>query len=559
MKRYLVLLAVSWLVVPFPAPGLAGQEPESAPSPAGTETDDVFDADHVVDVRIKLAPEDWGKLRHEGRGLASTWSGHEGDFEYTYFDATVTVDGERIEHAGVRKKGFLGSLSVLRPSLKIDFSRFNDGKTCLGMKRMTLNNDHQDPSHMHQVMSYALFRKAGVAAPRCNFARVAVNGEKLGVYSNVEGIRRPFLARHFKDDSGNLYEGQATDFAPKIVSEFQRKTNRDEPSPDRSDLDRVVEALTAKDAELLAELKKVIDVDAFLTFWAMEVIVGHWDGYTGDRNNYYIYRDPATDLFHFIPWGTDGAFGEGHAFLPVIPDSVYAWSQIPYRLYRNPKTRAIYHERLKSLLNDVWDEDALLKEVDRIRRLLSVDKKLAQAQRKFITRRKNAILEELPDGGPAWSYPPMTQSRKRKKPLEVKGTFSATWGSTDNFVTNKKLSLTLTLDGKRQVFSSIRNSVGMDRDEAGNLKKNAAIKLLGVRESGTPLVVVLCVMPSFVKAGDVPFHGFETFGIVVGLPGKSGDFQMLGLIGDGTITFDAAGTTKGDSVSGSFKGLLAPY
>jgi hypothetical protein len=67
----------------------------------------------------------------------------------------------------------------------------------------------------------------------------------------------------------------------------------------------------------------------------------------------------------------------------------------------------------------------------------------------------------------------------------------------------------------------------------------------------------LFVVPSFVKAGDVPFHGFETFGIVLAFSGNPDDYQLLGFIGDGTISFDVAGTTTGDEVSGSFTGLLS--
>ena len=37
------------------------------------------------------------------------------------------------------------------------------------------------------------------------------------------------------------------------------------------------------------------------------MLVGHWDGYAGDRNNYHFYREP-DGPFVFIPWGTDDTF-----------------------------------------------------------------------------------------------------------------------------------------------------------------------------------------------------------------------------------------------------------
>jgi hypothetical protein len=485
-------------------------------------------------------------------GLVSTFSGSTDYFEYTYFDATATVDGVTIEHVGVRKKGFLGSLSVVRPSLKINFGKYIDGQTYSGMKRMTLNNDLQDPSHTHQVMSYGLFRKAGVVAPRCNFARVTVNGEELGVYSHVESIKKPFLARHFNNNDGNLYEGQGADFTPELVSRFERKTN--EGDHDRSDLDWVVQALTAEDTDLLAALEQVIDVDGFLTFWAMEVITGHWDGYNSNRNNFYFYFDPETGLVHFIPWGTDGAFNEGNPFYPNTPVSVFAMSKIAYRLYNCPETRPLYLDRLRFLLDDVWDEGALLAEVDRIEQIVPCDPEAVQRQREYIMKRRDDVLVEISGGGPDWPYPFTSEPPVYREPLPIGGTFSATWGPPDNFVTNGNISITL--DGTPIAFSEIYNSVGPSEDGGGD---KATINFICVRPAENNLLIILNTITSFIKPGVVPFHGFETVGIIMEID-ESGPVpipKLLGFIGDGTITFDVAGTTTGDEVSGSFNGLLS--
>jgi hypothetical protein len=234
---------------------------------------------------------------------------------------------------------------------------------------------------------------------------------------------------------------------------------------------------------------------------------------------------------------------------------VYAWSQISYRLYSNPKTRSLYHRKLKSLLNEIWDEKALLAEVDRIEKLVSPDKQAVEKQRKFIVSRKKSILEELSDAGPAWPHAPITKSRKLKKPVAISGTFSATWGSKDSFLPNTKLSITLTLNGKSQVFSGILNAAGMNDDP--NLKGTAVINYYCIRASDKNLYIALSLMPSLIKKGEAPFHGFETFGVVVKLDEKTGRHKMIGFIGDGKITFTAAGTKPGDKISGGFTGLLS--
>src|SRR5690606_12426430 len=98
----------------------------------------------------------------------------------TYFPARVTIDGAVIDNVGVRKKGFLGSLLMGRPSLKLRLDELVPGQRHAGLDRLTLNNNRQDGSRIRQCLAYARFRAAGVPAPRCNFARVTVNGESLG-------------------------------------------------------------------------------------------------------------------------------------------------------------------------------------------------------------------------------------------------------------------------------------------------------------------------------------------------------------------------------------------
>jgi spore coat protein H len=526
------------------------------------ETNALFDPEHVVNIQIEMDPKNWEILRYEGRELISVFSGCGADFEYTYFDATATIDTTKIEHVAIRKKGYLGSLSILKPSLKLNFGKFTPGQEHSGMKRMTLNNDRQDPTHTHQVMSYDLFRQAGVIAPRANFARVSVNGEDLGFYTHVESIKKPFIDRHFENNNGNLYEGQSADFLPEIVDTFERKTNEMAPDagtakPDRSDLQKVTDALEVNDSELPAALAQVVDIDAFMTFWAMEVIVGHWDGYTGNRNNFYTYHDPTTDLFYFIPWGTDGAFSEEHSFLKETPRSVYAWSHIAYRLYDYPETRAIYHQRLKALLDELWIEDDLLAEVDRIEALASSETPEFESQRDFISNQKKSILDELVDNGPQWPYPLYTLTNECREPAEISGTFDAVWNTVESYSQGEDVTLTLTLWGEKQEFEYIANSAGpADLEETGSMKY-AAISFYATRPDNNPLFIQLLLPPSLMKEGDTPFHGFETFGAVYEIDEMSDDIFLHGYIGNGKINFLAATRTDQGLVKGSFSGLVS--
>ena len=101
---------------------------------------------------MDLAPANWDALRTQTRSLNDIfglpWPHGPFPNPFTYFDATVTIDGQKLARIGVRKKGFLGSLDENKPSLKIKFDESIKGRTFMGMTKLvyqeTLNLFSQD-------------------------------------------------------------------------------------------------------------------------------------------------------------------------------------------------------------------------------------------------------------------------------------------------------------------------------------------------------------------------------------------------------------------------------
>lgn len=547
----LSLLAVLFLVACGPGQGGAPSQSEST-GPDGSEA--LFEPNHVIDVHVELAPGDWDALRDEGRSFTDVFSGCTEGFEYTYFSATVTVDGEVYEEVAVRKKGFLGSLSALRPSLKLNFGKFVPDRIFQGKKRLTLNNNLQDPGNTHQCMAYALFAQAGAIAPRCNFARVWVNGEDLGIYSNIEPVKKRMLRRHFADDEGNLYEGQGADFIDTRVDRMELKTN--EAENDRRDLDAVTAALKTDDDQLFDALGRVVDIDSFLTFWAMEVITGHWDSYSGGRNNYLTYHDPTTDKFFFIPWGTDGAFSQTRIFSGDNRDpAVLAEGAIANRIYEHPQGRAMYFERLGELFDLVWHEDDLLAEVDRIGALTSAPERALDVQRAFILQQgtdlRAALGRDVRDA-PDWIDGPLgdaTPICSEGRTTRVSGSFSTTWGGQPS--PGPGLSLDIVVNGERLEPAQLLGAAGFDTvSDAGT-----NILLLSPQPGGEILVVVLRIPSVLFTEGRHKMHGIETSVLLVKIdPARPQSPDIVGFGGgDGHITLDAASMTLGGAVEGTFE------
>ena len=107
-----------------------GPAPAAPPVAEAHPSDAYFALDRVLDISIEIAPEDWDTLRHQTRTFEDLLEEIE-KYElsrpfasiYTWFSGRVTVDGETHADVGVRKKGFLGSQSDTKPSLKLRFDK----------------------------------------------------------------------------------------------------------------------------------------------------------------------------------------------------------------------------------------------------------------------------------------------------------------------------------------------------------------------------------------------------------------------------------------------------
>src|SRR5688572_24883808 len=117
-------------------------------TPPIDESAAVFDPERLLEIQIEVAPADWETIRVEHYDLfdrlLTSCPGPLPVDPYTVVAATVTIDGERIENVGLRKKGFLGSASRVRPSLKLSFDEYEPGRELYGLERLTLNNNQQD-------------------------------------------------------------------------------------------------------------------------------------------------------------------------------------------------------------------------------------------------------------------------------------------------------------------------------------------------------------------------------------------------------------------------------
>ena len=226
---------------------------------------DIFPTDQVVDVQITIPQQSWDTIRYQSRDFRRALSASRQfkpmESPYTYVEASVTIDGVIFPKVGLRKKGFIGSLSHTRPSLKIRLNYIDKDAEIEGLTNLTLNNNKQDTSLMSQFMGYALFNAIGSPAPRCAYAKVTVNGENLGIYSHVETVRKPLLKRAFGNSKGPLYEGTVVDFYKDWDNSFEHKQGKD--ARGRAHINTLIDLLADSKATE-ADIGELVDLDSFL-------------------------------------------------------------------------------------------------------------------------------------------------------------------------------------------------------------------------------------------------------------------------------------------------------
>lgn len=534
---------------------------------------DYYDPDTILEVEIELDPADWETLRAQERDFLDILGGEDCRAEpfespFTWFEADVTVAGVRVERVGVRKKGFLGSLSREKPSLKIDFDEIVADQLLFDTERLTLNNAQQDPGYLDQCLGFALFTRAGVPASRCNFAHVTVNGEDMGLYVNVEPVKKRFLRRWYDDDEGNLYEGTLSDFRPSWTSTFEQKTNRETPS-DFADVQALSDALELPDDQVLAAVEGLIDVDAFIRFWATEVLIGHVDGYAANTNNFFVYGDPVSERLHFIPWGNDQAFLDGNPLRPGPATPVFANGMLANRLYDLADTRERYRAEMIRLLDEVWDADELLAEVDRMEALIGPYLQPRDMERgheetmrrtRFFIEDREVRMRDAIAVSPDESPPPRTLDCLVPTGT-IEGTFDTEWGTlaiTEPFAMGIGTDSTLEIivDGEPQELNMLAATAGFEIPD--DEPPRDVVLFWGVRPSGTLSLVFLRMDPGqLVTGADEPLGFGSTSGAIIDFEPGQPPVLAAFLLG-GALRVDESTQVDGSRVFGTVSAELYP-
>ena len=158
---------------------------------------DLYDDDKIVDVRIEIAPEEWAGLIEE----YETWEQRlrqRLDLKPYHPIARFEAEGQVIEDAQIRLKGNpCCSWEGDKMQFVIAFNKVDPDGRFMGLRKIALDAPPYDPSVMRERIALSYFRDTGIASSCANHARLSVNGEYYGLYTNIEFVDQEFLQRQF--------------------------------------------------------------------------------------------------------------------------------------------------------------------------------------------------------------------------------------------------------------------------------------------------------------------------------------------------------------------------
>ncbi|MGD8787607.1 MAG: CotH kinase family protein, partial [Phycisphaerales bacterium] len=328
----------------------------------------------------------------------------------------ITIDGVDTELrylVNIRNRG-KGSRTPPPNNYRVNIPRDQLWK---GVSALNINSKNT----FSQIIGSAIWRMAGIPTADANPVQVRVNGRNLalddpeqmaGSYVALESLDSDWADHHFPDDgAGNFYrcadEGQGYEAALAYEGDdpngyrnaYFKKTNEsDEDWADLINLIYVLNNYDISDADFVAEVGKVINIEEWMRYLAIDSLVGNREGglNNGRGDDYAMYRGIEDQRFLLIPHDLDSILGV------VNPDPdrsiIIHYEQVEglHRLLNHPDIVRIYYRELMDLIETVFAPE---KFNPLIYYVLGdwVPGSRIDSMKRFLTSRIRYVLEQIPN------------------------------------------------------------------------------------------------------------------------------------------------------------------
>ncbi len=353
----------------------------------------VFDLSSLPELRLEVSKAEWNKL-------LADFDKNSKNENYVKSEVIFIKNGkkETLKNVGLRLRGNV--FSKFKPEnakthdaqdphwypshFRLDFDQFSQKQDFHGFKSLNLKAFNGDPALVREIYSLDLFQRMGVyTAQRSSYVRLTIHvqGDKqpayFGIYRMLETIDQKYLNKRFAKDQEHgflwkcLFPADLTlrDPLSRIGMEdpdkglsyaYDLKTRQKDFKLARDQFTNFLQALNTKtEKDFENWVSNAIDVDLLLRAQAVNVMLGMWDDYWINNNNYYLYFDDKGKCF-FIPYDYDNTLGTSGMGNVGLQD-VFRWGALDgsrplvSKILAIPRYKAQYSNYIAELIDPKKD------------------------------------------------------------------------------------------------------------------------------------------------------------------------------------------------------------
>lgn len=414
------------------------------------------------------------ELHHEENVVAKGFYFAKDNKEWFFKDIGFRIRGNT---SRIRPQDFIGKYVPAHFALdfeewltKEDDADKKEKKLAGAAKGLILKRFKDDPTYSREIYGYNMFRQNGIwIAPRAAYTRLIIQIQEAdgsyetinyGVYAMIEEVKKQFLKERTTPESGgNLTSNKGNLWKLSWPSDFKNidaNSIGEESSKKITDINGTVTGIKVqsfpydfKSGGLFEEAKTQLidfinelnalpnckdgnndeadiatikdfytnkmDGDLFLKTYAVSVILGMWDDYWMNSNNFYFYFDESGKAY-FIPFDYDNILGVNGLNTDIAKHSPIAWGNLDdgnrpliQKILQVPEYMQAYKVYLDEFSNEesYFDDD---KSIERIKKWQEMIKPYIYGRKlNYTFEQKNKyfckVYKEIADFPADWGSP----------------------------------------------------------------------------------------------------------------------------------------------------------
>ncbi len=371
----------------------------------------LFNLDDVPSITLEFSLKNWNKILTNYDLNPKNEKKVVSNFTFNVNGTTVALDSIGLRLRGNtsrrRPEGDTGELhNATNPDwhhvhFALDFSKYKETQRFEGLDKLNLKWFKDDSNYCREIYSYDLFARNDCwTAPRASYCKVTIKVEGdsnpvyFGVYAMIENIDEVFIVKHqnqWGSGIGFLWKGGWSDnknanFATaesmgvedvninpalSVYYAYDLKTRKDELPAAKAELTQFINDLNTKTGgDFQTWIAQKMDIPLFLKTYATNVVLGMWDDYWVNGNNFYFYFAPNGKAY-FIPYDYDNTLGTSQIIDNSGTQDPLTWGNKTKRplitkILAIPEYQNLYKSYIKELINPENDLFATNKSIARI-------------------------------------------------------------------------------------------------------------------------------------------------------------------------------------------------